>query len=85
MYCKIAMFLQRIDSQHARTNKKRTFFYCRTFDDKIRQNTTTYEMAHELKREKVVMADKEMPYSTANVGQVIVEPSTTALLLQTVN
>ena len=61
------MFLQRIDSQHARTNEQWTLFLLQTFDDKIRQNTTTYEMAHKLKRGKVVMADNVMPYSTENV------------------
>ena len=65
MYCKIAVL--RIDSQHARTNDQGTLFSLQIFDDKIRQNTTTYEMAHELKRGKVVMADYVMPYSTENV------------------
>ena len=61
------MFLQRIDSSLPGQTSNGHYFYCRTFDDKNRQNTTTNEMAHELKREMVVMADNVVPYSTENV------------------
>ena len=66
----IAMFLQRIDSQHAKANKQRTLFYIAgLLMIRFNKNTGTCEMVHELKREQIVimMADNVMPYSTENV------------------
>ena len=64
------MFLQRIDSQHSRTNKQRTLFYIAgLLMIRFNKNTGTCEMVHELKREQIVMADNVMPYSTENVAR----------------